>query len=155
MDDITFVQSRAKMALVLLSFLVLAAGGAWMIEYPYGSTRHSPEYIRAAGALVVATSGLLVLFAAAQLLRPSRLILNQGGLTYVWLWRRRTWPWRDLGPFTIEEERYVVRIRFDVAPGSAVLFPFGQNGSQTLPDAWTSDIKQVCAALDTARDRWR
>jgi|GEM_PF-5334515 len=150
MEATTFVQSRAKMALVVLGCLVFLPIALMLINDQKGTSRYSPEYLHLVGVAGLALFGGFALFGVAQLVRPARLVLEPEGLTYIWLWRRRTWVWREVGPFAVEEATRQVRIiRFDAPSG----FP-GRRSRQTISAGWKVGIEQVCEGLNAARTRW-
>jgi len=146
----TFVQSRARMALVVLGCLAFLPVALMLINDRKGTSRYSPEHLHLVGAAGLALFGAFALFGLAQLFRPARLVLEPEGLTYIWLWRRRTWAWREVGPFTVEEATRRVRtICFDAPSRRA-----GRRSRQTIAAGWKVAIDRVCEELNAARSRW-
>jgi hypothetical protein len=141
---------------MILGSVVFVAAGFWMINDPDGSRRYSPEFIHVMGFICVAFFGLCAVAGLGMTFKRSKLIIEPEGLTYEWLRGRNTWAWRDVGAFEIEGQSGKT-IRFDVTgeAGRPTSFSTSLARRPSIPGGWTRGIKDVCAELNAARERWR
>ncbi|MBX3483593.1 hypothetical protein [Phenylobacterium sp.] len=150
--DQVIVQSREKMAWVLVAAFVFLALGEWMVFHPE-SPRYSREFIIVMGALTAAMGACGMVAAAMQLAHPPRLTLTSKGLTYTGPYWRRAWSWSDVGEFVIERSERQRVIRFPAPARRSAPFLTG-GGRETLPGLWRLNIVQVRDMLNAARERW-
>ena len=81
--------------------------------------------------------------------RPARLVLEPSGLTHELPFRRRHWPWPDVGALRIIEDDETDVISF-TPRGLAT----AEQAHPRLSGDWPLPLDKVCQMLNEARERW-
>lgn len=164
------VLSLGIFALFLLSVLMSAGIGLRLLGAP------GTEWIMSYGVAdditffllflaMAVTSGLSFAY-ALRLQSPKRnfLVLDDVGLTYVIIGKRRGWPWRDLEPAEVMDRPFGMKAGQLTISGSfgwmtriGLLFIGGLASANrlaiTLPDFYEAPIEDVVAGINDHRDR--
>lgn len=164
------VLSLGIFALFLLSVLMSAGIGLRLLGAP------GTEWIMSYGVAdditffllflaMAVTSGLSFAY-ALRLQSPKRnfLVLDDVGLTYVIIGKRRGWPWRDLEPAEVMDRPFGMKAGQLTISGSfgwmtriGLLFMSGLASANrlaiTLPDFYETPIEDIVAGINDYRDR--
>ena len=155
------------LAVFLYSLLVTAGSGLRLLDVP------GIEWTRFLGAAddtrifwlflaITVPMGLLYAF-IRRWKSPARnhLTLDEGGLTYVHMGMRCTWPWRDLESAEVtpgtRAGKLAIAGRFGWSARIGLLFMDGFASARrltvTLPDVYETPIEDIVAGINDHRDR--
>ena len=150
---LVLVQVRWKLAAALagcLGFVVLG-----VLLFPSEPTMDMPTI---GGAVCIAVFGFFGVLTTAALIRPSRLTIEQGGLTLQTPFRTRFWAWPDILQFNLIRVHMTdtLSLSTQAAAGLSrgVYAAFELPGNAGLPGGWPIRMKALHALLVGAKMRW-